>query len=80
MRAFLGAGTASLLATLWAVEDQSTAQLMQQFYEQLATGFTKGEAVRKAQLNMLQMSETSPEYRHPYFWAPFYLVGHAGPL
>ncbi|MAU01690.1 MAG: hypothetical protein CL608_31515 [Anaerolineaceae bacterium] len=77
MRAFLGAGTASLVSTFWAVEDQSTAQLMQQFYEQLAAGATKGAALQEAQLSLLQTNKTDKDYRHPYFWAPFYLVGHA---
>ena len=75
-RAFLGAGTASLVSTLWAVEDKSTSELMEQFYGQLTEGRTKGAALREAQLAILN----SPQYRHPYFWAPFYLAGHAGHL
>jgi CHAT domain-containing protein len=80
MRAFLGAGTASLVSTLWAVEDQSTAQLMQQFYERLAAGVTKGASLQEAQLSLLQMADQRKDYSHPYFWAPFYLVGHADHL
>ncbi len=80
MRAFLGAGAASLVSTLWAVEDRSTAQLMLHFYEQLAAGTTKGAALQEAQLSLLRTIKTNKDYRHPYFWAPFYLVGHANRL
>ena len=75
-RAFLGAGTASLVSTLWAVEDKSTAQLMQNFYAELTVGKSKVASLQKAQLGML----ASSAYRHPYFWAPFYLAGDAGHL
>ena len=76
VRGFLGAGAASLITTLWAVEDKSTAQLMEHFYTRLEAGHTKGAALQEAQLKML----CSHRYRHPYFWAPFYLAGHAGHL
>lgn len=82
MRAFLGAGAASLVLSLWAVEDRSTSQLMASFYRKLARGATKGEALRQAQLRFVQ-GQDGPDYamyRHPYFWAPFFLVGNAGPL
>jgi CHAT domain-containing protein len=75
MRAFLAAGAASLLSTLWAVEDETTADLMHHFYHHLAAHSRKGEALRQAQCHFL----TGP-YAHPYFWAPFFLVGDPGPL
>lgn len=77
MRAFLGAGASSLVATLWAVEDGSTAQLMAHFYGQLTAGLGKGAALRQAQLSLLAGND---RYRHPYYWAPFFLVGDSGPL
>ena len=80
MRAFLGAGTASLVSTLWAVEDSSTAQLMDHFYRDLANGRTKGQALRDSQLSFIQDGQVEEAYRHPYFWAPFFLVGDAGPV
>jgi tetratricopeptide (TPR) repeat protein len=85
MRAFLYAGAASLVLTLWAVEDRSTAELMASFYGQLAHGWGKGAALRQAQLAFAlgQWAGDGREakaYTHPYFWAPFYLVGDAGPL
>ncbi|MEW5987601.1 MAG: CHAT domain-containing tetratricopeptide repeat protein [Chloroflexota bacterium] len=79
MRAFLSAGAASLALTLWAVEDRSTARLMERFYGRLAAGWTKGAALRDAQCQFLAGKETAA-YAHPYFWAPFFLVGDAGPL
>ncbi len=80
MRAFLGAGASSLVATLWAVEDESTAQLMATFYGQLAAGLGKGAALRQAQLSLLASTGKNDRYRHPYYWAPFFLVGDTGPL
>jgi CHAT domain-containing protein/tetratricopeptide (TPR) repeat protein len=82
MRAFLCAGAASLVLSLWAVEDQSTAQLMETFYQKLVQGWTKGDALRHAQLRFLARQDTRElgDRAHPYFWAPFFLVGNAGPL
>lgn len=65
------AGARSTIASLWLVEAQSTAQLAGHFYESLAKGSTKAEALRKAQLALL----SKPATRHPYYWAPFVLSG-----
>jgi len=66
-------GARSTLGTLWTVSDQSTADFMQQFYRELFTpNITKAEAVQRAQLHLLKQPESS----HPYFWAPFILVGN----
>ncbi|WP_420643953.1 CHAT domain-containing protein [Candidatus Leptofilum sp.] len=80
MRAFLSAGAASLVSTLWAVEDSSTAVLMNLFYEAIANNHTKGTSLRLAQLHLLTNGDYPAMYQHPYFWAPFFLVGNAGPL
>ncbi len=65
-------GARSTLATLWAVEDQSTSSLMAEFYRQVTQpGVTRSEALRRAQLSLLH-----GDYEHPYFWAPFVLVGN----
>lgn len=65
-------GAQSTLATLWAVNDQSTAAFVTTFYQALAQpGITKAEAVRQAQLQLLHQTQ----YHHPYYWAPFILVG-----
>ncbi|WP_155898119.1 CHAT domain-containing protein [Allocoleopsis franciscana] len=66
-------GARSTLATLWTVSDESTAKFMEQFYKELFTpNITRAEAVRVAQLHLLK----TPESAHPYFWAPFILVGN----
>jgi hypothetical protein len=71
-RAFIYAGTPSLIASLWEVDDQSTAILMTRFYDNWQNkGMTKPEALRQAQLSLKAM----PDYRHPYHWAAFVLIG-----
>ncbi len=65
-------GARSTLATLWSVQDQSTADLMTNFYKALRPGVSKAQALRQAQLSLLK----SPKYQHPYYWAPFVLVGN----
>lgn len=67
-------GARSTLATLWAVNDQSTVDLMTQFYKVLGQEkpATKSEALRQAQLELIQTSQ----YSHPFYWAPFVLVGN----
>lgn len=74
-RAFLYAGAASLLLGQWRVEDQATARLMGRFYQALLDGLRKPTALRQAQLALLH-GEEEARYRHPYFWAPFFLVGN----
>jgi CHAT domain-containing protein len=109
-RAFIYAGTPSVIASLWNVEDSSTAQLMASFYKNLKT-MTKVEALRQAQLQLItgkvnsellarrgiggvgklgEAAKAKPSAEavssatsvsnsistsHPYFWAPFILVG-----
>ncbi|MDJ0508183.1 MAG: CHAT domain-containing protein [Crocosphaera sp.] len=66
-------GARSTLATLWSVQDDSTADLIAQFYKILSqSGISKAEALRQAQLSLLR----SPQYQHPFYWAPFVLVGN----
>ncbi len=67
-RGFLYAGTSSVLASLWQVDDDSTTYLMTHFYQHLRD-MPRGEALRVAQ------ADTRAKYPHPYFWAPFYLTG-----
>jgi CHAT domain-containing protein len=101
-RAFIYAGTPSVVASLWSVDDSSTAHLMASFYRNLKT-MSKVEALRQAQLELIRgegrsdmlarrgvggigkLGETvksdasqntiSVSTSHPYFWAPFILVG-----
>jgi CHAT domain-containing protein len=67
------AGARSTLATLWSVSDVATADLMGLFYQELIkTTRTKAEALRQAQLSLLR----EPKYQHPYYWAPYVLIGN----
>lgn len=68
-RGFLRAGTPSLVVSLWTVNDRSTAQLMCRFYQGLHDGLTKADALREAIL------EVKSNFPHPYYWAPFILLG-----
>jgi tetratricopeptide (TPR) repeat protein len=77
-RAFLAAGASSLLMSLWPVEDDSTSELMQYFYQRLLKGDTKVQALRSAQCSFLKLGKSA--YAHPYFWAAFRLVGETGSL
>ncbi len=71
--AAIRSGARSTVATLWQVNDESTAIFMTEFYRQLAgSKSSKAEALRNAQLTLLQKEE----YQNPYFWAPFVLVGN----
>ncbi len=66
-------GARSTLATLWSVNDRSTAFFMVEFYRELGQpGVTKAQAVRSAQLALLKQSQ----YEHPYYWSPFILLGN----
>ena len=69
-RAFMYAGTPSVLSTLWSVADASTAHFMTLFYQALQKpGTDKGSAMQQAQLELMKA------YPHPYYWAPFQLLG-----
>ena len=63
-------GPPSIVATLWPVADESTKELMVTFYEDLK-GNTKSEALREAQQELIH----SDKFAHPFFWAPFILIG-----
>lgn len=76
-RGFLYAGAATLVQSLWRVEDGSAARLMEQFYRGLCSGQSSGAALREAQCALLGNPDTGV---HPYFWAPFQLLGASGTL
>ena len=70
MRGFLYAGAPSLVASLWAANDISTAEFMKEMYSQIRAGASKRAALRSAQLAV------KDAYGHPYYWAPFILMGN----
>jgi CHAT domain-containing protein len=66
-------GARSTLASLWTVDDEGTSLLMREFYTQLKQGnITKAQAIKNAQVSLLK----NRLYEHPYYWAPFVLVGN----
>ncbi len=65
-------GADSAIASLWAVNDTSTAALMNQFYSALKDGKSKAEALQQAQKDLIDI----PRYSHPYYWAAFILIGN----
>ncbi len=69
----LRSGARSTIATLWAVQDDSTALIMEQLYSQLnQPGISRAEALRNAQLSLLKDSQ----FVKPYYWAGFVLIGN----
>ena len=68
-RGFLYAGTRTIVASLWQVDDRATGDLMIAFYGSIANGLSKRDALRAAQLEQLG------KQRHPYFSAAFQLTG-----
>jgi len=71
-RGFIYAGTPSLMATLWQVDDRSTSSLIKTFYENWQKkGMSKPEALRQAQMTVKAMKG----YEHPFYWAGFIMIG-----
>ncbi len=73
------AGARSTVASIWSVSDRSTAWFMKEFYQRLKAGATKAEALRQAQIAFLKNPHHDLAYQgyeHPYYWAPFILVGN----
>ncbi len=72
-RGLLYAGARSVLATLWDVNDESTTRFMRGFYRYLISGLEPAEALQRSLWDLRE------DYPHPYFWAPFVLIGRARP-
>lgn len=69
----LKAGARSAVATLWAINDDATSQLVTRFYEELKAGkVTKAQALRNAQLQLI----ADQRYSHPAVWSPFLMLGN----
>ncbi|MCP4439002.1 MAG: CHAT domain-containing protein [Aureispira sp.] len=75
-RAFMYAGVPSLVVSLWQVNDQSTAIVMETFYKYLTAGSNKAIALQKAKKDYLQ-NIGNPLAKHPAFWSPFILLGNS---
>ena len=70
-RAFLGAGARSVIATLWAIDDEATLEFMRHFYGHLVAGQSASKALHHA-MKCLRESEQYKAVKH---WAPFVLIG-----
>ena len=78
---FLHAGARRALVSLWQVESETTAHLMDHFYEHLLAGKAPGAALRLASLRLMKDAEDGhPTWNAPFFWAPFILIGDAKPF
>ena len=77
-RAFIYAGSPSVITTLWKVNDYTSATLMGFFYENLAQGMSKSEAMQAAKLRFL--SQADHIAGHPVFWASYICIGDPRPL
>ncbi|MGD0734850.1 MAG: CHAT domain-containing protein [Terracidiphilus sp.] len=69
--AALAAGARTTVASAWRVEASSTAEMMISFHRGLLSGTSKAESLRKAELSLLH----SQSHSHPFYWAPFVLMG-----
>jgi CHAT domain-containing protein/Tfp pilus assembly protein PilF len=74
-RGFFQAGAHSIVSSLWAINDRSTADFIEDFYTALARGEDKSSALRAAKLRVLKSSRA-----HPFYWAAFILSGDPAPV
>jgi len=80
-RSFFHAGAQSVVVSLWNVDDQATAELMKRFYGSMRDGLSpvrvkNFEALRRAKQALSRT--VGGRWRHPYYWAPFVLIGESG--
>lgn len=73
--AFFVAGCPTTVASQWSIDAESTTELMVEFHRNLRAGLSKAEALRRAEIKMLK---GDARYRHPFYWAPFAVIGNGG--
>ena len=77
-RGFFQAGCKSLLATLWAVSDNTSVGIIDQFYSGLEQEFSKSHSISEAKRNYLK--NTKGMLAHPFFWAGYISIGNDEPI
>ena len=70
-RAFLGAGARSVLASLWAIDDEATMEFMKRFYQHLSNGKSTSVSLNQA----MKCLRESSKFNEVKYWAPFILIG-----
>lgn len=78
-RGFAYSGTPSITMSLWSVNDETTAQLMQHYYQYIEAGLPTHQALRAAKLDFLEQQVTTAKL-HPFYWAAFVQVGNTSPI
>lgn len=74
-RAFIASGARAVVASLWAVSDESTAELMKTLYENMmGEKEPAGRALNQARLAMIE----GERFAHPFYWSPFVVIGDGG--
>ncbi|MCZ6566308.1 MAG: CHAT domain-containing protein, partial [Gammaproteobacteria bacterium] len=77
-RGFMYAGCPRIVMSLWSVDDQSSAKIMNIFYKNLADGLTINDALRQAKLTYLRTTDKIKS--NPFYWAGFVSIGETAPL
>jgi len=75
---FLHTGCASVVMSMWAIDEKTSADILTDFYRNLSEGMRKSQALREAKLQFLNGAPA--ELAHPYYWAGLGLIGDAAPL
>ncbi len=78
-RGFYFSGSNAIMSTLWKINDNSTAVVMDHFYSNLSKRHSKSHALQKAQLSFLKANKDTP-LSHPYYWSAFIISGHTEAL
>ena len=80
-RSFFYAGARALLVSHWPVETNSSVELTTGIFEEMKNNpeIGRAEALRRSQSRLIN-HQTHPKYAHPYYWAPFIVVGEGGPI
>lgn len=79
-RGFAFAGAASIITSLWQVNDEATADIMKSYYAHLTKGLTKSEALRQAKLDYIHDDRRKKMELHPAWWSAFIVIGNDSPL